>query len=182
MNEDLLALTHGGENPARYLHAVVPPIFMNSLHVYESCAAFSGEDGCDEHYVYGRVSNPTVEIAETKVAELEHATRALMFASGMAAATAAIMATCKTGSHIVCMKNAYGPVRTFLNDVLVPRLGMTASYVSGQDLSELEVAMRPETSLIILESPASLVFSVVDIAAIAKIAKKHGARTYIDNS
>lgn len=182
MNDDLLALTHGGENPARYLHAVVPPIFMNSLHVYESCAAFGGEDGCGEHYVYGRVSNPTVEIAEAKVAELEHAPRAAMFASGMAAATAAIMATCKTGSHIVCMKNAYNPVKSFLNGVLVPRLGMTASYVSGQDLSEFEAALRPETSLVILESPATLVFSVVDLIEIAKIAKKHGARTYIDNS
>jgi cystathionine gamma-lyase len=182
VNEDLLALTHGGENPARYLHAVVPPVFMNSLHVYETSAAFRGEDASDEHYVYGRVSNPTVEIAEAKVAELEHAARAAMFASGMAAATSAIMATCQTGSHIVCQKNCYGPVKTFINNLLVPSFGMTVTYVSCLDLAELEAAIRPETSLMILESPATLVFSVIDIAEITKIAKKHGVRTYIDNS
>ncbi len=182
MNEDLLALTHGGEDPARYLHAVVPPIFMNSLHVYDSCEADGEKDCCGNRYVYGRVSNPTVEIAESKVAALEHGARAVMFASGMAAATSAIMATCKTGSHIVCMKNAYNPVKSFLNDLLIPNFGMTVSYVSGQDLAELEAAMRPETSLIILESPSTFAFSVVDLSEIAKIAKAHGALTYIDNS
>ncbi len=182
VNEDLLALTHAGENPARYLHAVVPPVFLNSLHVYESQGEYAGDVACDDHYVYGRVSNPTVEIAEAKVAELEHAARAAMFASGMAAATSAIMATCKAGSHIVCQKNCYGPVKAFINNLLVPNFGMTVTYVSALDLAELEAAIRPETSLIILESPATFVFTVVDIAEIAKIAKKHGVRTYIDNS
>lgn len=182
MNEDLLALTHAGENPARYLHAVVPPVFMNSLHVYESYGEYCGDTACPDHYVYGRVSNPTVEIGETKIAELEHAARAVMFASGMAAATSAIMATCKTGSHIVCQTNCYGPVKSFINTVLVPNFGMTVTYLSLTDLEALERAIRPETSLIILESPATFAFSVVDIAEIAKIAKTHGAHTYIDNS
>lgn len=182
MNDDLLSLTHGGEDPARYLHAVVPPIFMNSLHVYESCAAYSGEDDCADHFIYGRVSNPTVKIAEAKIAELEHAARAAMFASGMAATSAAIMATCKAGSHIICLKNAYNPVKLFINNILLPNFGMTATYVSGIDLAEIEAAIRPETSIILLESPATFVFTVVDIAEIAKIAKKHGVRTYIDNS
>ena len=158
MNEDLLALTHGGENPGRYLHAVVPPIFMNSIHVYDKYEEYCGETACDEHYVYGRVSNPTVEIAEEKIAELEHGKKALLFASGMAASTSAIMATCKAGSHVICQTNAYGPVKHFLNTMCVENFNMTVTYVSGQDLQEIEAAIRPETSLMILESPATFVF------------------------
>lgn len=183
MNEELLALTHLGDDYDKYLNAVVPPIFLNSLHVYKTYEEYASVDVSREgEYVYGRSSNPTAHIAERKIAALEHGERALVFSSGMAAATSAIMATCKAGSHIICLRDVYQPVKRFLNGVCIPTLNMTVTYLTGLDLNELENAIRPETSLIILESPATFVFTVIDLKAVATIAKKHGVKTYIDNT
>jgi cystathionine beta-lyase/cystathionine gamma-synthase len=183
MNEDLLIATHFGEDYKKYSNAVTPPIFMNSLHLFDTQEEYNSIDVHDRNsYVYGRVANPTVRIVEDKIAALERGEMALMFASGMAAATSVIMTTCKAGSHIICLKNVYQPVRRFIEGMCIPNLKMTVSYVSGLDLDELENQIRPETSLIILESPSSFVFTVFDIKAITDIAKKHGVKTYIDNT
>lgn len=183
MNEDLLSLTHTGDEYDKYLGAVVPPVFLNSLHVFKTYEEYSNVDVFQEdNYIYGRDSNPTVHIVERKIAALEHGARAVVFSSGMAAASSAIMATCKAGSHIICLRDVYQPVKRFLNNVCIPNLNMTVTYLTGLDLQELEDAIRPETSLIILESPATFVFTVVDLRAIAQIAKRHGVKTYIDNT
>jgi len=183
LNDDLLALTHTGDDYDKYFGAVVPPVFMNSLHIFKTFEDYSNVDiFAEDQFIYGRVANPTVVIAEKKIAQLENGVRAAIFSSGMAAAAAAIMATCKAGSHIICLRNIYQPVKRFLSTVCEPNLSMSTTYVSGQDLSELEHAIRPETSLIILESPATFIFSVTDLRGVADIAKKHGIKTYIDNS
>ena len=183
LNNDLLTLTHFGEDYDKFYGAVVPPVFMNSLHVFKSSEDYSSfVPFTDDRYVYGRVANPTVLIAEKKIARLENGARAAIFSSGMAAATAAVMATCKAGSHIICIRNVYSPLKRFIDSYCVPSLNMSVTYVAGQDTSEFEAAIKSETSLIILESPASLFFSVTDLCEVAKIAKKHGIKTYIDNS
>ena len=182
-NDDLLALTHTGDEYEKFFGAVIPPVFMNSLHVFKTFEDYAKMDPfADDSYVYGRVTNPTVLIAEKKIAQLENGARAAIFSSGMAAAVSAVMEICKAGSHIICLRDAYSPLRRFLNTVCVERLNMSVTYVTGQDLSEIESAIKPETSLIILESPASIVFSVTDLRAVADIARKHGVRTYVDNS
>ena len=182
-NEDLLALTHRGDEYERYLHAVVPPVFLNSLHVYDSVEEYNGVDiFSDDSFVYGRDGNPTVRILERKIAALEHGSRAVVFASGMAAFTAAVMETCKAGSHILCMRDVYMPVKRMFDTVFGPKFGMTVTFVSGNDLQEIEDAVQENTDLMILESPATFVFRVVDIKAIAGIAKRRGFKTYIDNS
>lgn len=182
-NNDLLTLTHTGDEYEKYLGAVVPPVFMNSLHVFPTFEAYLGfDDSKEDSYIYGRDANPTVHIMEQKIAELEHGSMALGFASGMAAATAAVMATCHTGSHIICLHNTYGPLKNFISNYCREKFQMTVTYLHGTDLEELEAAIRPETSLIILESPATFVFTVVDLAAIAQIAQKHHVKTYIDNT
>ena len=138
MNQDLLALTHTADEYDKYLNAVVPPVFMNSLHVYDRFEDYCNVDVYkDDQFVYGRSSNPTVHILERKIAELEHGSRAVAFSSGMAACTAAIMATCKAGSHIVCMRDVYQPVKRFLHTVGIPRLNFSVTYVSGNDLDEI---------------------------------------------
>ena len=183
MNEDLLALTHTADEYDRYMHAVVPPVFLNSLHVYAKFEDYCNVDVFkDDEYVYGRSSNPTVHILERKIAALEHGSRAVVFSSGMAACTAAIMATCKAGSHLVCMKDIYQPIKRFLKTVGIPRLNFSVTYVSGNDIQEIEDAIQDNTSLMILESPATFVFRVVDLKAITDIAKKHNVKTYIDNT
>lgn len=183
MDKDLLSLTHTGDEYGKYLNAVVPPIFMNSLHVFDKFEDYCNVDIFKEdNFVYGRSSNPTTHILERKVAELEHGVRGAAFSSGMAAATAAIMATSKAGSHIICMRDVYQPVKRFIHGVCIPKFEMSVTYISGNDLEELEQAIQPKTSLIILESPATFVFRVVDLKRIAEIAKKHQVKTYIDNT
>ena len=182
-DDDLLTLTHAGDDYDKFYGAVVPPIFMNSLHVFKSSEDFSGfTPFTDDRYIYGRVANPTVVIAEKKIAMLENGARAAIFSSGMAAATAAVMATCKAGNHIICMRDTYPPLRRFIDNLCVPSLNMSVTYVAGHDVSEFEAAIKPETSLIILESPATFVFSVTDLRGVADIARKHGIKTYIDNT
>ncbi len=181
MREDRLALTHVGEQQSDYLNAVTPPVFMNSLHIFDDMDAYLNQ-GKSGAYVYGRVSNPTVHILEEKVAALEQGCMAAAFASGMAAASAAILAVCKAGSHVICMRDVYGPVKGILNGYFIPKMNMTISYWDGRSLEELESLIRDETDLIILESPATFVFCAVDIRGVTRIARERGIRTYIDNS
>ncbi len=180
--EDLLAMTHVGENPASYMKSVTPPIFMNSLHVFDSVDDYFAVDIFKDEYYYGRASNPTVTILEKKMAALEHGARAVVFSAGMAACAAAILAICKTGSHIICIKESYGPVQHLLDEFLSEKMNISVTYVNGRELSDFEEAIRPETDLIILESPTTLLFSVIDLEGVAKLAKAHGIKTYIDNT
>lgn len=179
--DDRLAITHLGEEQSKYLNAVVPPVFMNSLHIFDSMESYAARE--DEHaYVYGRVTNPTVQILEEKVAALEEGCMALAFSSGMAAASAAILAVCRAGSHIICMRDVYQPIKNILNRYFIPRMGITVSYWDGLDLNELEALIQEDTAMILLESPATFVFTVTDIKGAAEIAKVHGVKTYIDNT
>ncbi|MCL2813589.1 MAG: PLP-dependent aspartate aminotransferase family protein [Oscillospiraceae bacterium] len=181
--DDDMILTHYGEDPSRYFGAVIPPIFMNSLHVKQNFDDLYAL-GCDEsaNYSYGRVANPTVEHVEKKLAALERGCKALCFGSGMAAISTAVLNSTRTGSHIVCVMNAYGPTRHFLDAICRDRFGMTVTYVRGVDPAEIEDAIRPETAVIMLESPTTFVFEIIDLAQIAKIARKRGIITIIDNT
>jgi cystathionine beta-lyase/cystathionine gamma-synthase len=183
LKNDKLITSHYGEEFEHYYNAVVPPIFMNSLNVLETVDDYYDSDKTDKHvYCYGRVQNPTVRILEDKAAALEQGTGALAFASGMAAATTAVLTVCKAKSHVVCIRSAYGPLKTFLNEYCREHLDMSVTYVKGDDTEEFEHAVTDQTDLIILESPSSVVLSLQDIHAVSEIAKKHHAYVYIDNS
>ncbi len=181
-NQDLLAMTHLGEEPSKYMKSVTPPVFMNSLHVFDSVDDYFSVDIFKDEYYYGRASNPTIAILEKKLAALEHGVRAVAFSAGMAACTAAIMAVCRMGSHIICLKESYGPVQHLLDDFLIEKMNVSVTYVNGTKLTDFEEAIRPETDLIILESPSTLLFSVIDLEGVSKLAKAHGIKTYIDNT
>lgn len=174
---------HYGEELERYYNAIVPPIFMNSLNVFDGIDDYFDAQVHDKHtYVYGRVQNPTVRILEDKVAALEHGVAAYAFGSGMAAATTAVLSTVRAGQHIVCIRNAYGPLKNFVESYCPAHLGTTLTYVRGDDLDEFAAAITDNTALVILESPASVVFGVQDIAAVSELAHAHGAKVYIDNT
>lgn len=179
--DDRLAITHLGEEQDKYLNAVVPPVFMNSLHIFDSMESYAAR-GENQAYVYGRAANPTVHILEEKVSALEQGCMAIAFSSGMAAASAAILAVCRAGSHIICMRDVYQPIKNILNQYFIPRLGITVSYWDGLDLNELEALIRENTAMLLLESPATFVFTVTDIKGAAGIARAHGIKTYIDNT
>ena len=182
-NSPEMITSHYGEEYEKYYNAIVPPIFMNSLNVFEEIDDYFDAKVHDKHtYVYGRVQNPTVRILEDKVAALEHGVAAFAFASGMSAATTAVLSVVKTGQNIVCLRNAYGPLKNFVENYCPAHLGTTLTYVKGNEVSEFEEAITDNTSLVILESPSSVVFSLQDIEAVCKIAHAHGAKVYIDNS
>ena len=175
--------SHYGEEYDKYYNAIVPPIFMNSLNVFNEIDDYFNAKVHDKHtYVYGRVQNPTVRILEDKVAALEHGVAAFAFGSGMAAATTAVLSVVRTGDNIVCLRNAYGPLKNFVENYCPAHLGTTLTYVKGNDVSDFEEAITDQTSLVILESPSSVVFSLQDVEAVSKIAHEHGAKVYIDNS
>ena len=175
--------SHYGEEYDKYYNAIVPPIFMNSLNVFNEIDDYFNAKVHDKHtYVYGRVQNPTVRILEDKVAALEHGVAAFAFASGMSAATTAVLSVVKTGDNIVCLRNAYGPLKNFAENYCPQHLGTTLTYVKGNEVSEFEQTITDNTSLVILESPSSVVFTLQDVEAVSQIAHAHGAKVYIDNS
>ena len=175
--------SHYGEELEKYYNAIVPPIFMNSLNVFKEIDDYFDAKVHDKDtYVYGRVQNPTVRILEDKVAALEHGVAAFAFGSGMAAATTAVLSVIKTGDNIVCIRNAYGPLKNFIEKYCTDHMGTTVTYVKGNDVSDFEETITDNTSLVILESPSSVVFSLQDIEAVCKVAHAHGAKVYIDNT
>ena len=120
-NQDLLAMTHVGEDPEKYMKSVTPPIFMNSLHVFDTVKDYFDVDIFKDEFYYGRASNPTVAILEKKIAALEHGSRAVVFSAGMAACAAAILKICTAGSHVICIKESFGPVQHLLDEILSPK-------------------------------------------------------------
>jgi len=173
---------HYADTPERFLGAVVPPIFQNSLFVYPTFEKFSNarKRGA-QSYIYTRGNNPTVEIAEQKIARLEKGESAKCFGSGMAAITSAILSFIKAGDHIVSVKQVYGPTYEFLSSYL-SRFNIETTFVSGLSVEELKAAIRQNTRVIYLESPTSLIFQLQNLSEIAKLAKQRKIITIIDNS
>lgn len=180
LNHDPYLALHYAEPKELYLNAMAPPVFLTSLHKLNTIEDYYHPPAGS--FLYGRYGNPTVDIAEKKIAALERGQRAFLYASGMAAATSAVMAVCRSGSHIVCVHNAYGPLQAFLGDYASSDLDISVTFVHGDSSEEIEQAIRDNTAMIILESPGSATFSLVDLSAVSKLAKSRGIVTYIDNS
>ncbi|MEP6756903.1 MAG: PLP-dependent aspartate aminotransferase family protein [Chthonomonadales bacterium] len=173
---------HYGEDPERFHGAVAPPLFQNSLFALPDAETFLDQAGRGKgRYVYTRVSNPTTDILETKLAVLEKGEMARCFGSGDAAAAAAIFYAVKTGDHVVAVDTAYGPTRQILSEYL-QKFKIEVTYVRGNEISDFEAAIRPNTRLFYLESPSSLIFHIQDLREITRLAKEHGILTVIDNS
>ena len=174
--EDICA--HLGDEYGKFCGAIVPPIFQNSLFVQPTEA--NGITGSD--YVYSRVSNPTTDIAERKIAALEGADGALCFGSGMAALSTGIMYYMKANCHVVLVASSYGGAQALIKGYFPRKFGVTYTLVEGNSVEEIEAAIRPETTLIYLESPCTFTLKLQDLDAVAAIAKARGIGTVIDNT
>ena len=173
---------HAGEDPTRCFGAPVPPIYQNSLFTAPDVEAFLHRAGRQpDKYDYSRVANPTTDVLEAKLAALEKAEAARCFASGMAAVSAAIMHCVGAGDHLIAVDTIYGPTRKLLTEYL-PKYQVSTTFVPGDDPQQFADALQPNTRLIYLESPSSLVFHLQDLAAVAAIARERGIVTAIDNS
>lgn len=171
-----------GEDREHYFNAVSPPILQTSNFVFRKVedltAALENEMG---GYLYTRGLNPTIDILRKKLAALDGAEDCLVWNSGAAAIFAGIMANVKSGDHIVSVKAPYTwAQRTF--DVILPRFGVTTTYIEGGRIENWEKATKNNTVLYYLESPNSWDFAIQDIKAVADLAKKRNIVTMIDNS
>ncbi|MBL8067752.1 MAG: PLP-dependent transferase [Armatimonadetes bacterium] len=177
-------LQHLGEE-RHHLGAVTPPIFQTSLFVQPDFDTFRGKlkdpSQSEERFVYSRVGNPNLSIVEKKLAMLEGTESALVFASGMAAISAAILHCVRAGDHIVCIDTAYGPTREFLTNYL-PDFGIETTFVAGCDSQEIFDACTEDTKLVYLESPSSILFRAQDFRAVSAFARERGIWTVADNS
>ena len=158
------------------------PLILTAGYAYEAAeeaeARFKGES---PGYQYSRLSNPTVSMFEERMAQLEGAPAARATATGMAAVSAVFLGSLQTGDHVVSATALFGSCRYVMENVL-PRFGITTTFVDGSDLSAWAAAMTPKTRLLFVETPSNPTLSIVDIAAVAKIAEKGGARLVVDNA
>ncbi|MGG3950336.1 trans-sulfuration enzyme family protein [Geobacillus thermodenitrificans] len=173
--------THFGDDYHRFHGAVVPPIYENSLFVYEDFTRFV-EAMKDEqnHYIYWRGTNPTVEIAEKKIAALEQGERCKLFSSGMAAISSAVLAFVRSGDHIVSVGNIYGPAIKFFR--YLKKFGIEHTNVLSKNIDSIEKAIRSNTTVIYLESPTTMTFKLVDLPSVASLAKTNNITTIADNT
>ena len=167
----------------KYEGAVVPPLFQNSLFTFPDWDAIENAfDAHQEHFIYSRGKNPTVEFAEKKLAKIAHADRAILFTSGMAAITAAVLYCVKPDSHIITVKNVYGPTSNLMANYLKEKLNIETTFISGENVDEFRTNIRKNTTLIYLESPSSAVLSLQDLGAVALLAKEKKIKTICDNT
>ena len=170
------------EDRENYFNAIAPPIVQTSNFVFntvdEMRQAFADEYST---YLYSRGLNPTVDILRKKLAALDAAEDCLVFNSGAAAIFAAVLANVKSGDHIVSVHKPYTWAQKMFNDIL-PRFGVTTSYIDGRYIENFERAILPNTTLIYLESPNSWDYALQDLQAVAELAKAEGIITICDNS
>ena len=170
------------EDRHSYFNAISPPIIQTSNFAFDKVEdlrqAFKEEMS---GYLYSRGLNPTVDILRKKLAALDGAEDCLVFNNGAAAIFAAVFANVKTGDHIVSVQRPY-TWAAHLFDKILPRFGVTTTYVDGTQIEAFERAILPTTSLIYLESPNSWFFDLQDLSAVAELARAEGIVTVIDNS
>ncbi|MCA3650025.1 MAG: O-succinylhomoserine sulfhydrylase [Methylobacterium sp.] len=156
-------------------------LFLTQGHIYENAeqceARFLGEES---GFIYARFSNPTVAMFEKRMAAFEGAGAARATATGMAAVTAALSGLLRAGDHVVAAQALFGSCRYVIEEHL-PRFGVDSTLVNGTDLAAWQAAIRPNTKVFFLESPANPTLEVIDIEAVAKLAKSIGAKLVVDN-
>jgi len=162
--------------------AVVPPIYQTSTFKFENVQhgadLFSGQgDG----YIYTRMRNPTVEAMENAVAVLEGGAHALGCASGMAAIHTVFASVLKAGDHVICSESVYGPTSTLLRTVM-SNFGIENSMVDTSNTETVRAAVKSNTRMIFVETPANPTLMISDLAAIAEIAHANNADLVVDNT
>ena len=165
---------HAGQSPDPSTGAVMTPIYATST--YQQSAP-----GVHKGWEYSRSHNPTRQALEDCIASLENGTRGFAFSSGMAAINT-VIDTLDAGSHIIAMDDLYGGTWRLFDKVKARTNNLEVSFVDMTNLSNIEQAIRPNTKLIWLESPSNPMLKIVDLEAIAAIAKQHKLQTVADNT
>jgi cystathionine gamma-lyase len=165
---------HGGQRPDPLTGAVMPPIYATSTYVQASPGVHKG-------YEYSRTANPTRDALQAAVANLEAGHAGFAFASGMAA-IATILELLDAGSHIIAMHDLYGGSYRILENVRKRSAGHDITFADLTDLAVLEKAIRPSTRLLWVETPTNPLLKIVDLGAVAQVARRHRLLSVCDNT
>ncbi|WP_374318959.1 cystathionine gamma-synthase [Pseudoxanthomonas kaohsiungensis] len=165
---------HGGQAPDPSTGAVMPPIYATSTYAQSSPGEHQG-------FEYSRTHNPTRFAYERCVAALEGGSRGFAFASGMAA-TSTVLELLDSGDHVVAMDDLYGGSYRLFERVRRRSAGLDFSFVDLTDLAAFEAAITPKTRMVWIETPTNPMLKIVDIAAVAEIARARGLLVVVDNT
>ncbi|MDD4087382.1 MAG: aminotransferase class I/II-fold pyridoxal phosphate-dependent enzyme [Bacteroidales bacterium] len=162
--------------------SAVTPIYQTSTFKFENAdhgaKCFSGEE---DGYIYTRIGNPTINELENAVANLEGGFGGIGASSGMAAVNIVYLAFLGAGKHLVAHNSLYGPSRAIMES-LYPKYGVESSFVDATNVENVRKAIKPNTSLIYLETPANPTIGITDIEAISKLAHEHNIPVCVDNT
>nr|WP_280987316.1 cystathionine beta-lyase [Fulvimarina endophytica] len=172
-------MAHPPYDPMTMHGFVNPPIVRGSTVLFESTAAM--EDRQSLRYSYGLAGTPTTRVLEDALSDLEGAYGTALVPSGLAAVTLPLLAFASAGDHVLVVDSVYAPTRRFCHQVL-KRMGVTVEYYDPHIGSDIAGLMRPETSVVFLETPASNTFEIQDVRAICDAAHAGGAVTMLDNT
>jgi cystathionine gamma-lyase len=165
---------HAGQSPDPSTGAVMTPIYATSTYVQQS-------PGVHQGFEYSRSHNPTRFAYERCVAALEGGKHGYAFASGLAA-TATVLDSLDSGSHVICMDDVYGGTYRLFERVRKRSAALEFSFVDLGDMAALEAAVQPNTRLIWCETPTNPLLKIVDIRVLAEFARKRGIRLAVDNT
>ncbi|MDP3149617.1 MAG: aminotransferase class I/II-fold pyridoxal phosphate-dependent enzyme, partial [Ignavibacteria bacterium] len=172
---------HSGSFEDQFGSATVP-IYQTSTFKFKD--AQEGADcfsGASDGYIYTRIGNPTIRVLEKNVAELENGFDGVATSSGMSAITSVYMALLGAGSHIVSTASVYGPARGVLEKDF-SRFGVEADFVSTSDVNNIISAIKKNTKVLYIETPANPTMEITDLKACAEIARKHNLILVVDNT
>ena len=179
---ETLQLHVGQENADPVTDARAVPIYLTSSYVFHNSKHAADRFGLrDAGNIYGRLTNPTQDVLEQRIAALEGGVAALAVASGAAAVTYAVLALAGAGDHIVALNNIYGGTYNLFEHTLKD-FGIDTTFVKPDDLSNIENAIKPNTKLVFIETLGNPRSEVIDIEAIAKIAHQNKIPLVIDNT
>jgi cystathionine beta-lyase/cystathionine gamma-synthase len=164
----------GGARPDPATGAILTPIYQSATFVQE-------EIGRDRGYTYSRSDNPTVAALERNLAALEGVNHALAFSTGMSAIATLCLALLRSGDHVAVSDVVYGGTVRLLRQVLAG-FGVEASFFRGADPAALGDVLRENTRLVLVETPGNPTLQLVDIAAVAAIARRAGVPFAVDNT
>ncbi|MBF0706220.1 methionine gamma-lyase [Alkalihalobacillus hwajinpoensis] len=173
---------HDGYESKSHHNSLASPIYQTSTFTFETAEAgerrFAGEE---PGYIYSRLGNPTVRMLEERIASLENAEAGLAFGSGMAAVSAVLLNLVKTGDHILCSEGVYGCTFGLLK-MLEEKFSVEHDLLPLDSVEQLQKAIRPNTTVIYIETPINPTLKLIDLEMVSTVAKEKGIKVVVDNT
>lgn len=176
------AMIHEGYDSKDHQGSLAVPLYQTSTYVFDSAEQgerrFAGEEAGN---IYSRLGNPTVAVLQERIAKMEEGAAGLAFASGMAAVSAILVHLTKANDHIICSRGIYGCTFGLLK-ILEEKYNISHDLISMKTEEQIEKAVKPETTCIYVETPINPTMELVDLEAVANVAKRHNLKVVVDNT